>query len=327
MKRVLITGSTGFIGYEVACQLASRGLRPRLLVRRPSRAPLVAPLDAEVVQGDLLSEETLRRAVDGVDTIFHLGARATFEPYASLAPTIVDGTDRLMRVAIEAGTVESFVFASSLFVYGEQSTPITRDTAPSPALDYGRAKVDAEARLDALALRSSVRVASLRLPHVYGAQSVLFQQIRSGLAIFPGSMQNRCGHLHVADAARVMIAAAEQRWAGASAVADDFSANWIEYFEVLKLYYPRFRLVRIPRWLGYLGAAIAEPFVRLRGRPSLYTRGTVTGFNLDLPVEPGLPWSELGIRPMYRTIHEGIPAALDGSLLFRWRNPVTDRIG
>jgi uncharacterized protein YbjT (DUF2867 family) len=37
MEKVLVTGATGFIGYEVAKQLADQGLRPRLLVRRPFR--------------------------------------------------------------------------------------------------------------------------------------------------------------------------------------------------------------------------------------------------------------------------------------------------
>jgi len=37
MEKVLVTGATGFIGYEVAKQLSERGFKPRLLVRRPFR--------------------------------------------------------------------------------------------------------------------------------------------------------------------------------------------------------------------------------------------------------------------------------------------------
>jgi nucleoside-diphosphate-sugar epimerase len=60
---VLVTGATGFIGIEVARQLAWRSWQPRSAVRRPSRGPLVDLLDAEVVHADLLAPETLRRAV------------------------------------------------------------------------------------------------------------------------------------------------------------------------------------------------------------------------------------------------------------------------
>lgn len=326
MKRVLITGATGFIGYELAHQLCALGHRPRLLVRRASRGALFATLDAEMVHGDLSRPSSLARAVEGVDTVFHLGARATFESYARLAPTNVVGTEALMRASVGAG-VERFVFASSMFVHGSSSEPISASTQPTPSLDYGRAKLEAEQALRAIAEESGVRLGIVRLPHVYGPQSILFHQIRSGLVIFPGSMRNLFAHLHVADAARLLIEVARQEWTGTSAVADQQPVSWIEFFDVLRDYYPRFHFLRIPEWLGHLGAVAAMPFVRLRGGPTMYTRGTVTGFNLNLPVEPDLVWSELGTKPRYRSIHEGIPAALDGSLHFRWRHPVLDREG
>jgi uncharacterized protein YbjT (DUF2867 family) len=49
MGQVLVTGATGFIGFEVARQLSNQGLKPRLLVRRPFRAALLAALDADVI--------------------------------------------------------------------------------------------------------------------------------------------------------------------------------------------------------------------------------------------------------------------------------------
>ncbi len=167
-------------------------------------------------------------------------------------------------------------------------------------------------------------LASLRLPHVYGPQSILFKQVRTGLAIFPGGMANRCGQLHVADAARALAGAAAMRWSGASPVADGTTVTWTEYFDVLRAHYPHFRLITLPRAIGYAGAFVLEPVLSRPNRPTLYTKDTVVGFNLDVSVAAGLVWKDLGIEPQYPSIHDGIPAALDGWVHYRWRHPMMD---
>jgi nucleoside-diphosphate-sugar epimerase len=307
MNKVLVTGATGFIGYEVARQLVAADVDVRLMVRRPERAALVRPLRTELVSADLTRPASLARAVRGVDTVLHLGARAAFESYRKVEPTIVDGSLALMRAARDAG-VERFVFASSLLVYGGHETLIDASTVATPRLDYGRAKLVAEAELERLARTTGMRFAAIRLPHVYGA--------RDG--------RNRYTHLHVDDAARLMIAVARAGWTGVSPVGDDRPADWREFFAVLATHYPRFRTLYLPAWLARLGTELLRPVNSLRRRPSLYTPDTVTGWNLELAVEPGLLWQELGLRPAYPTIHEGLPAALDDCVAFRWRHPLSD---
>jgi hypothetical protein len=167
-------------------------------------------------------------------------------------------------------------------------------------------------------------LASLRLPHVYGPQSILFHQIRSGFAIFPGRMTNTCGQLHVADAARILAAVGEQRWQGTSAVADTTDVTWTQYFDVLRELYPYFRLISLPSWFARAGAAMLEPVLSRRSRPTLYTKDTVVGFNLELPVAPGLVWGDVALDPLYPSAYEGIPATLDGYVQYRWRHPMMD---
>ena len=324
MENVLVTGATGFIGVDLVRELNAAGIRPRVLVRRAHRAAMLRSFDVEPVQGDLLAPATLQRAVRGVDTVIHLGGRASFESYKQIAPTIVRGSRELALAAAAAG-VKRFVFASSLFVYDNQDTPIDGDSVATPALGYGRAKLEAERELAAIAAQSGMSLASLRLPHVYGPQSILFKQVRSGYAIFPGAMENRCGQLHVLDAARLIHGVAASGWSGTSAVSDSTSVTWTEFFAVLKEEFPNFRLVTLPRWIGYLGAFFLEPVLSRPSHPTLYTKDTVVGFNLNVPVQPGLVWDELGLAPRYPSIHEGIAAALDGYVHFRWRHSLLDR--
>lgn len=326
MKKVLVTGATGFIGYEVARQLIEMELWPRVMVRRPLRGSLFARKKAEIVQADLLERESLARAVEGVDTILHLGARATFEKYELVRPTILDGSVALMECAVAAG-VERFVHASSLLVYDDQDDPIDRATPAEPVSGYGRAKKEAEERLSEIAAENDIVFAAIRLPHVYGARDLMFEQVRQGRAMFPGRGDNLYAHLHVEDAARALIRTAEVGWSGITPVADHLPATWNEFFAVIKKYYPRFRTIRVPEPLSVLGTYMLAP-ARWFGRyPSLYTPDAASTWNDSLPVERGLLWDDIGIEPKYPTIHEGIPAVMDECVVFQWVHPLDDRKG
>ena len=326
LGKVLVTGATGFIGFEVVRQLCDMGMKPRLLVRRPLRACLVGTLDVEMVQGDLERPRSLMRAVQGVDTIIHLGARAIFEEYSLVRPTIVEGTRALVEAAQAAG-VSRFVYTSSLLVYAGQVDPINMRTEARPRLGYGRAKLEAEEVLSRLTAQAGMSLAVIRLPHVYGARDLMFNQIRQGRVVFPGNGRNHFAHMHVTDAARVLLAVAASGWTGTSPVADDQSANWNDFFAVVREYYPRFRFIGVPMWMALLGTRMLTPIRRLSRYPSLYTPDAVRGWNASVPVEKGVLWDEIGITPHHPTIYQGIPAVLDDCIPFRWVHPVVDRAG
>ena len=76
MQKVLVTGATGFVGIKVSRQLAERGMHPRLMVRRPVRGLMLRNLDAEIMQADIRSSESLRRILTGIDTVSKLNRQA-----------------------------------------------------------------------------------------------------------------------------------------------------------------------------------------------------------------------------------------------------------
>lgn len=319
--RILVTGATGFIGVEVVRQLAAAGLKPKVMVRRITRAPLLAGLDIDAVHGDLLSVPSLQRAVADVDAVIHLGGRATFEAYDRIRPTIVDGTARLAEAAA-AADVSHIVFGSSLFVH-DGTVPVDDGTPPNPVLSYGRAKLAAEAALADVRARGGPSVGAIRLPHVYGPQSVLFGLARRRLVVFPGRGDNPFAQLHVEDAARVLIAAALQRWSGVAPVADDHTVSWNEFFDVLQGYAPRVVVWRVPATLAVAAAMVAGPLLGRIG-PTLVSGDTVRGWNLPLPVASRRIWRELRLEPLYTSVLAGIPATLDAAVSYRWRHPVFD---
>jgi nucleoside-diphosphate-sugar epimerase len=231
-----------------------------------------------------------------------------------------------MRAAVSAG-VKRFVYSSSLLVYQSQNKVIDQQTIATGDTGYGKAKIEAEAALSKLADEAGMALAKIRLPHVYGARDLMFNQVRSGQVLFPGNGKNRFAHLHVDDAARVLISAADQGWAGTSPVGDDMPVDWNEFFAEIKTYYPRFRNIGFPMWFALLGTYLLTPFQRLSKYPSLNTPDAVRGWNRNLVIKKGLLWEELGIKPNYPSVYQGIPAVLDDCIPFQWVHPVADRKG
>jgi dihydroflavonol-4-reductase len=121
LKPVLITGATGFVGWHVARQLLGRGFRVRALVRDAARsAAALRELEGvETVSGDLRDEDSVRRAVAGCATVFHVAA-----DYRLWAPrpdemyrSNVQGTRNLLEAAERAG-VERCVYTSTVGCIG-----------------------------------------------------------------------------------------------------------------------------------------------------------------------------------------------------------------
>lgn len=99
---ILVTGATGNVGRNVVQQLVQRGASVRALVRNPVTANLPAGVD--VVQGDMLDVDSLRRAFDGVSTLFLLNA---------VVPDEVTQALIALNVARQAG-VQRVVYLSVL---------------------------------------------------------------------------------------------------------------------------------------------------------------------------------------------------------------------
>ncbi len=147
MKPTLVTGATGFVGWHVARQLLARGDSVRALVRPASRLRELE--GCEAVTGDLRDPASLRRAVEGCGTVYHVAADYRLwapdprEMYASN----VDGTRNLLDAARQSG-VERFVYTSTVGCIGlrkdkpgDEATPVSLDDMTGP---YKRSKFLAE---------------------------------------------------------------------------------------------------------------------------------------------------------------------------------------
>jgi uncharacterized protein YbjT (DUF2867 family) len=71
----LITGATGHIGNTLARQLLARGQKVRAFIRPGKNPTALEGLKIEYAYGNILDPDSLQRALEGVDVVYHLAAR------------------------------------------------------------------------------------------------------------------------------------------------------------------------------------------------------------------------------------------------------------
>ena len=146
---LLVTGPTGHIGNVLVRELVKRGEKVRALVLpQDDLTPLVG-LDVELVLGDVLNLDSLRRAFEGVEDVFHLAGMISIMPGRNelVRRVNVEGTHNILHVAQETG-VRRMIYTSSIHALRRVPHGVTIDESvpfdPHHAIsDYDQSKAEA----------------------------------------------------------------------------------------------------------------------------------------------------------------------------------------
>lgn len=172
MGKILVTGSTGFVGRSLVPALVKLGHEVRIAVTKRLDNPLVE----QVVINPIEHQFDWSEALNGIDVVIHLAARVhvmkdnaenPLEEYMKVnsIPTKV-----LAEQAVQH-QVKRFIYISSIKVNGEfthPDNPFTEDSEEAPMDAYGRSKLIAENYLLFLSQQGLLDVVIIRPPLVYG---------------------------------------------------------------------------------------------------------------------------------------------------------------
>jgi dihydroflavonol-4-reductase len=158
LPRTLVTGATGFIGSHVISLLVERGDEVVATVRPNSDATLLDALGVAKVRADVLDRRSIRRAMQGVDRVFHLaGTTRLTLPREHLFALNVEGTRIVLEEALRA-EVDRVVYTSSVAAIGPAPRGLVADEANVwDAGRYGIPFLDAQHEAEVVATRLSAR--------------------------------------------------------------------------------------------------------------------------------------------------------------------------
>ena len=173
MGRTLVTGATGFIGAHVARLLVARGDEVVVTVRRDSPLTALEGLDVRRVRADILDRRAVRRAMQGVERVFHVAGTTNLRAArAEVFPVAVEGTRIVLEEALRA-EVARVAYTSSAGTIGPARGGRNADETTSwGAGRYAIPYLDAMHESETVALRMVERGLALVVvnpAHVLGA--------------------------------------------------------------------------------------------------------------------------------------------------------------
>jgi dihydroflavonol-4-reductase len=304
----LVTGATGHIGNVLVRELLAGGQSVRALVRPGKMTPALTGLDVEITPGDVLDEDSLERAMHGVNLVYHLAARISLATGSDLETEHVnlEGTHNVIS-AIRRTGVSRLIYASSVYALRKPANSFRIDeTQPFDVLHclgaYDRSKARAS-----LAVQSAVADG---LDAVIVCPSAVtgpydFHNSEAGRAIRlymqPGlkfTVKGAYDFIDVRDAANGFILAAENGRCGETYI---LSGDRLAVKEVAHMVWqatPGWHTnLEVPIWLAYWVARLMPLYGELTGTQPIFTRYSLDAIGSNSHFSHAKATRELGFQP------------------------------
>jgi dihydroflavonol-4-reductase len=284
---VVVTGAAGHIGANLVRSLLAQGRSTRALVHR-DRKPLEG-LDVDFIKGDILDPQSLTRAFENAEVVYHLAAHISIlkDEWPLLESVNVTGTRNVVAACLRCGVRRLVHF----------STIHTMTQAP---YDRSKAAAEREVRrgiekgLDAIIISPT----AVTGPYDYKPSHFGEALLRLADGRLPALVSGGFDWVDVRDVVQGAMRAEERALVGADYV---LSGHWASLGEVARLIEeisgtpaPRFVC---PMWLARIGAPFLTAFDRLAGRRPLYTGVSLQALRGNRNISHQKATRELGYQP------------------------------
>ncbi|NLG26545.1 MAG: NAD-dependent epimerase/dehydratase family protein [Chloroflexi bacterium] len=306
LHTVAVTGASGHIGANVIRELVARGRAVRALVHEDRLA--IDGVDCEVVAADLRDTDSLRRAFDGAETVYHLAGHISIlmTDWERTEAINVGGTRNVVQACLDAGVRRLVHFSSIQSMQQQPLDEVLDESRPlvtsAKAPPYDRSKAAGELEvlrglergLDAVILNPTCVVG----PHDYRPSlfgQALISIVRGEL---PALVRGGFDWVDARDVALCAVRAEELAPAGAKYIV---GGHWKTVRDLGHIA-GRLRSVSVPWFVCPLGivqaaAPLAVAWARLRGQRATFTSVMARSLQGNRHISSDKARRELGYEP------------------------------
>lgn len=207
MKKVLVAGATGGIGYALVQQLTKQNVEVVAFARGADKLRALFQQNELVtcVAGDVMNVQELLHACVGIDTMIH----AVSFPYGQWNETHIPCLVNMLEVAQK--NQSKFILVDNIYAYGQQSQAVEEDIAKSPHTKKGKLRL----QMETLVKQSAIPYLIAHVPDVFGPNAIntiLYGTLRAAVqnkaAYFVGRMDVTREFAYTIDVAESIVALA-----------------------------------------------------------------------------------------------------------------------
>ena len=283
--KALVTGGSGFIGSAVVMELLRRGQPMRALVRSKEQPGNLAGLNVELAEGDLLDQDSLHRALEGCDRVYHLAAvYANWLPDRSVINrSNVEGTRNLLQACLDR-KIERVVYTSSVAALGAHGQTPADESAQFNLADTGDMYHLSKYQAEQVALEfagKGLPVVTLNPSNPIGPRDLkptptgaLILSVLKGK--LPGYVDGGINVVDVEDVAVAHVRAMEKGRPGEKYVLGNANLSIRDYFQLIaEIGGGKAPTMRIPLPFAVATAYLYEAVAAVTQKPPLTTPGWV----------------------------------------------------
>jgi len=325
-KIALVTGGTGFVGSHLVDVLLNKDYKVRCITRKTSSLKWLQGKDVKIFDTGLTNIEGLKKAIDGVDYIYHVAGVVKSKKPEGYFKANVEGTRNVLEAALSfKDKIKNIVIVSSLTAVGpaKNGTPVDESSECNPITTYGRSKLGQENVCREYMDRLPITIC--RAPAVYGERDtetfVFFKTVNSRLMTLIGFDKKMVSLIHVLDLVNGFVLAGENEKAIGQIyfISSEKYYNWDEIGKAAEKAVRKKALkLKVPHTVVYSVATIAQFLSYFSKQPAtlnLEKARDIVQSNWICSTEKAV--KELGFKQNI-TIEDGVQRTVDWYINMNW---------